>query len=99
MEWLCWVIWVVRAFEHASDPVLNVVMASWVYWLLELRGRGSLLIAVDTWSCVVARAVKQVSAMVVALIANLQMREHKIRDSWSTGLAILSVAVLLAQHL
>ena len=62
----------------------KVVIASWVYWLLELRGSSSLVIAAFTWSRVVARAVKQASAMVVfvdAKIAKLQMREHQARSS------------------
>ena len=45
-----------------STPERNVVMASWLYWLLELRGSASLLIAVP-WSHVVACTVKQASAM------------------------------------
>jgi uncharacterized protein with von Willebrand factor type A (vWA) domain len=39
-------------------PVKKVVMALWVYWLLELRGSVSLVIVAFTWSRVVARAVK-----------------------------------------
>ena len=47
-----------------QTPVMNMVMASWVYWLLELRGSVSLLITATMWSHVVACAVKQASAMV-----------------------------------
>jgi hypothetical protein len=45
-------------------PVMNVVMTLWVYWMLQMCGSMSLLIAAVPWFRVVVRAVKQASAMV-----------------------------------